>query len=332
MVVSNHFIVCPSFQNFGAENNRIMKLGEYFTFVIFLSHSLFQAKEFKAQVVDEVNRIPTVVYGSDDEILTPLYENDYLSGTGLKGDTKELFEESSKKFERNILMEHIPFKNYNGNENVNDESMHNVESYYKIFRKGKTQLHHYVASSDENSEFEINKIIDEGEFRMEPLKHEYELANSNESTELKSEANKVSVQPGGFIAAVKLETSQDVNSSSLNPFEFVNHEPGKVIFSFPNVPITEEKIGADAMAPEIDSKKEDEAKVEDDNEDDTGSEDGHEGINLNDEKINGMEYGRNYLGPRINMETEITTKYVLKQIVPYFKSGKFLDIKSAYAV
>lgn len=53
---------------------------------------------------------------------------------------------------------------------------------------------------------------------------------------------------------------------------------------------------------------------------------------LEESTIVSLEFNQSYTGPRIDMETEITTEFVSKILIPYFKSGKVLDRKSSFTV
>ena len=53
---------------------------------------------------------------------------------------------------------------------------------------------------------------------------------------------------------------------------------------------------------------------------------------LDDETIEALEYDPSYTGPKINMGTNVTTDFVSSTLIPFFKSGKILDKKSAYSV
>ena len=59
----------------------------------------------------------------------------------------------------------------------------------------------------------------------------------------------------------------------------------------------------------------------------------HKKIKSLDEKsINTLDFDNSVTGPKINLDTEITSNFVSSVLVPFFKSGKVLDRKSTYVV
>ena len=59
----------------------------------------------------------------------------------------------------------------------------------------------------------------------------------------------------------------------------------------------------------------------------------HKKIKSLDEKsINTLDFDNSVTGPKINLDTEITSDFVSSVLVPFFKSGKVLDRKSSYVV
>ena len=59
----------------------------------------------------------------------------------------------------------------------------------------------------------------------------------------------------------------------------------------------------------------------------------HKKIKSLDEKsINMLDFDNSVTGPKINLDTKITSEFVSSVLVPFFKSGKVLDRKSTYVV
>ena len=53
---------------------------------------------------------------------------------------------------------------------------------------------------------------------------------------------------------------------------------------------------------------------------------------LEENTINTMQHDLNYDGPKIDLKVNITVDFVNSTLIPFFKSGKILDRKSAYSV
>ena len=53
---------------------------------------------------------------------------------------------------------------------------------------------------------------------------------------------------------------------------------------------------------------------------------------LEEHTIQAMAYDHSYNGPKIDLKFNITAEFVNSTLIPYFKSGKNLDRKSAYSV
>lgn len=53
---------------------------------------------------------------------------------------------------------------------------------------------------------------------------------------------------------------------------------------------------------------------------------------LEEHTIQAMAYDLSYIGPKIDLKFNITAEFVNSTLIPYFKSGKNLDRKSAYSV
>jgi hypothetical protein len=53
---------------------------------------------------------------------------------------------------------------------------------------------------------------------------------------------------------------------------------------------------------------------------------------LDEEIIESLSFDTSYLGPKITLNSSVTNDYIKSTLIPYFKSGKILDKKSAYSV
>lgn len=53
---------------------------------------------------------------------------------------------------------------------------------------------------------------------------------------------------------------------------------------------------------------------------------------LDEYSIESLAFDPSYLGPKIDLDTEIDVQFVSSILIPYFKSGKLLDRKSSYSV